>query len=518
MLYYNHMNLANRKMGSYVYLFTLLLSGVFSYLLVVQKEFPYLGFSLIFAALSSLVYFLKKIKNWEDTLLYIILLFLSYCLVWRANDFLTFLNIISIFYAGSYFIFPYKERHQLTLVSTMFLPLVLFVRLIMTRNILIFDPQSLTGKEKKDTRQKFTEIALSVVITFGLLVIIIPLLSSANPLFARLTEQVVKFFNIQKLLESLFSDFFTIHLLRIIFFLLFAFFIPRIVSFISQLTDNTAVKSPTELNLPLFIPKLVVSLVLIVFFVTQAQLYFASSETLKALGYTNSQYAREVFAQLSVVAFIIFMLIYADKSKTGNTRLLTYFLMIQAFFLNLIAFKSDYDYSYRFGFTEKRLYGFTGVAWLTGLFGLFFYSQRSNQKHPLFLRNIIFLTCLTLVAVNIANFDYLTYHYSKSRTGEGTDYAYLSRLSTDSDSYHEQLQILNKSLMKDEKITDMQRATAWSLMMRVDRLRYKYKDLDWRTFNISDYLQYRKLQDLDIDKMRKLFEKKQLIYPTVFPS
>lgn len=409
----------------------LLISAVFSYLLVVPGHFPYLGIGVFFIVLSSLVFVFKKEKSVNLWFLYGLTLLFSTFIFYRVNSFLVFLNMIAVIYLGSILTLGNKEDRN-------------FYDLLMSPLVVFFQSLKIKSKYKikltsRVSPEKFSGLILSIFITALVLLVIVPLLSYSNPFFSKVVTDFFDFVNFQRLIEILFKENFFIYLARILLFLVFALVIPRLLTFMNIPSGKPPILG---LSLPinnLLIPKVVTGAVLAVFFITQTQLYFATGETLNTLGYSHSQYAREIFAHLSIVTLIIFSLVYSDRTKNYWSKLLTYLLIAEAIFLNLTALKSVYDYSSNWGFTQKRLYGYTGVAWIFGLFLLFLYKYHQDLKNSKFVKSVLFWLVFTLLAINILNFDYIIYHYAKSTTYEGVDHYYLSRLSTDAQSYREHL-------------------------------------------------------------------------------
>ena len=102
----------------------------------------------------------------------------------------------------------------------------------------------------------------------------------------------------------------------------------------------------------------------------------------------------------------------------------------------------------------------------------------------------------------------MIYHYRKSVTHRGVDYLYLSRLSSDSGSYGEQFQILEQSVIdKDKYYPDYYNYSfpGQNLLRRIKKLQDKYKNLDLRTFNLSEYLQYQEIKSIDTEKYMSLW-------------
>lgn len=151
------------------------------------------------------------------------------------------------------------------------------------------------------------------------------------------------------------------------------------------------------MGINLLIPKTAVFVVLSVFFVTQLKLYFSSKETLNALGYTYSNYANEVFTQLSAVAVIVLALLYADKEKKKYNQKIALALLVEGIFLAFMAYKSVYEYSSAWGFTYKRLYGFAVATWILGIFTIYLYAFLKNMEKKFFLAKSAVYTGIILI-------------------------------------------------------------------------------------------------------------------------
>lgn len=500
-----------------IYLAILAVSAVIAYLVIVQKHFPYLGMGISLITFTSLVFVLLKNKSLYTYVFYLLTFLFSFFIFYRANPFLVLLNLTAVLSFGSLMIFSQKEEKIGGFLSFLISPFAILFESINLKSKYTID-LSLIIKQGKDVKKdQWHNVFKSLAITVVVLIIIIPLLSSANPIFARLIADIIRFLNVGVWLEKLFTTNAYLHLVRLLFFLFLAMLLPRLLTY----ADSTLKISPflsfklTRQNLT--IPKIVVGAVLAIFFVTQAQLYFASKETLLELGYTHSKYAREVFAQLSIVALIVFGLVYNDKSENRWAKITTFLLVTESLFLNLVALKSVYDYSSNWGFTYKRLYGYATVAWIFGVFSLFLYTYLQRRKNSFLVKNTIAYSGIILLAINVLNFDYLIYHYAKSTTHAGIDHLYLSGLSSDAQSYNKHLQIISKEL-EENKEGDLRKTdAAWNILWKIESLQNKYSNLDFRTFNFSEYFQYRRSQQLNLDNFRKVLESKIFLAPPVFP-
>lgn len=439
-----------------------------------------------------------------DRMLFIITMVLSMCIIFRANEFLIFINIVAVLYFGSLLLMHAKDRDSIPLYQLAFMPFINIFQFLGGENSFKFEVKDYS---RSISAKKIQDISLSFIITAGIFIIIVPLLASANPIFKKLVEDVAKSLNVFTFISTLFGPLFVAYILRFLLFVYFIIWIPRLFTAIIHASHHE--QKTFDINLPLLIPKILTGLLLLIFFITQIQFYFSSAESLKAMGMMNREHAREVFAQLSVVSFIIFVLLYADRGKSKLNRITSYVLIAEIIFLNCIALKSVYDYTVRFGFTHKRLWGYTGVIWLFGTISLYLYSYRATLQRNQFIRNSIIFTGILLIGVNISNFDYLIFHVSRSRTGEGVDHYYLSRtISADADGYKQHLDELMKLFQKKEgNFEDISAAS--TIIRHISYLQTKYSDknFDWRNFNAAEYSTYQKIKNINTVKYNELINK-----------
>lgn len=491
-----------------VHLLLLFLSAIFSCLIVVPKHFPYLGIGVSFIILSALVFAFKKERTSYTRALYFLTLLFSFFIFYRVNSFLVLLNLTAVIYFGSTLVLSDKELTSF--FDLLLSPFIVFFRALRIKSTYKLDLTSYIEQERFNTK-KFYNVVLSIFLTIFILLIIVPLLSYSNLFFSRLVTNFLNTLNLRRLVEILFKENFLIYAVRSLLFLVLALFIPRLMTYVNtRLKESSAIQIPLPIN-DLLIPKIVVGIVLVVFFITQAQLYFATEDILKVLGYSHSQYAREVFAHLSIVTLIIFGLIYTDRGKSSFSKVATYLLIIEGIFLNFMALKSVYDYSSNWGFTHKRLYGFVIVIWILGVFSLFSYKYLKNLKNASFVRNMLFWSGFILLAINVLNFDYIIYHYAKSTTHEGIDYYYLARLSPDAKSYYEHIQKVASEIENSDEVDSRKIFAASLLINKIEKLKNKYKDLNVRTFNFSEFFEYQSVQNLNLETYKLVLNSKQVL-------
>ncbi len=456
--------------------------------------------SLTLITFMLLIYNRKKIKNEWDKIYLIFSLLFSVFLFIRSEPMISFFNLCATLGFGLLLLIPYQKAKM------GFLDFIYAPFMFMIRSVFIRSDYGLEFKEKKENFKKIQigELAVSILITIFLLAIVLPLLTTTNPFFQKLITDILKVLSLENLLQNIGIENIFIWLIRAVFFFLFLFIIPKIITLINKSGDYSLPFN--QKTVPLGIPKLILASVLLIFFITQFQLYMADEVTLKNLGLSHSQYAREVFGQLCVVAGLVFLLIFNDKNKAVLNKTLNWVLGIQGLFLTLMAFKSDFEYINAWGLTYIRLYGITLATWIMGIFILFFYNYKKEKPAFKFVKSTIIFSATILFLVNILNFDYLIYHYRKAATGQGIDYTYLSNLSPDSQSYKSQFEKLEiASKAGSYKLEDYNNKNPLIILYKIESLQGKYSDFDLRTFNLSDYWQYRQIKDVDTAKLRALY-------------
>jgi hypothetical protein len=474
---------------------SLLLSAVVAWFLVpVSKGFPMVPFAFFYICLSTLVFLIRKDRSWFDTVLYLGILGLSLFLVLHANEVIQFITFLFIFAFGSLLIVPLTSGH--TLPTLLFTPLSIIKEALIGKNIF---PYSFGDMKKYNKTSLVKRYALSILITLLFLVITIPLLASANPIFHQEVQNFLNFFNLSFLAHYFGSEQIAINTVRIVFFVFLAYIIPRVLT---ASFNGTKINSQ-NFSLPInyLIPKIAMGLLLVVFFVSQAQLYFATPAILHSLGYTHARLTNEVFFQVTIVAFIIFVLSYMDHERKIWNKRLTYFLLLEAFFLIGIAFKSVFDYSILWGLSEKRLWGYATMSWLTGALLLFLYYYKKQIPLARFFQLVITYTIIVLLSINIANFDSLIAH---STASDKIDYVYLSTLSPDAHSYKSTLEYLTTHLTEGDTSESVKLFAANTLLRKISMLQQKYhNNIPINSFNFSEYREYLSVADIDTNEFSK---------------
>ena len=503
---YRLMNLTGRGK---LYLAIGALSLIFSYLIVTLNFFPHLGLAVAFLIFLLFSFKYKENKQ-SDTKLYLVfgLLFSIFIFV-RSEPLITFLNLTAVVFFGLLILLPAQVK-SLGFTDYFFSPFLFLFKSVFTRSNYYLEYKK---QPEHFGRVNIVEIIFGVLITLLLMAVILPLLSSANPFFQKIVLDLWNFLKLDNLLRLIGLENLFIWLLRAAFFFSFLFMIPKVMTLANKAGRYTLPLPFKKEDFPLLIPKLILAIILVVFFITQLQFYFATDESLRNLGLTHSQHTREVFTQLSLVAGVVMLLIYNSGQKSGLGRTLIWILGVQGIFLTLMAYKSDFEYINAWGLTYKRLYGLSFATWISGIFVLFFVNLRQKREAVAFVKKTIIFSGVMLLTLNILNFDYLIYHFQKARTGQGIDYTYLSTLSADSLSYKQQILKLEEVAAKgDYSLDEYNNKNPLFIIHKIESLQNKYSKFDFRTFGLLDFIQYQQIKSQDTKQLRARFENKLLFY------
>src|SRR3972149_2697325 len=376
-----------------VFLTICILSVLFSYLIITLNYFPYLGIALSLLVFILFSYKYKESKTKETKVYLTFAVLFSILIFVRSEPFTTFLNLSAAVFFGLLMLIP-SPKKSLGFIDYIYAPLRFMLNSIFATSDYYLEFKKREGRYGKI---KWTEVVFGISIAIILMAIVLPLLSSANPFFQKIVMDIWNIFRLNNLLEIIGLETAFIWLLRVAFFLFFIYIIPKVMSLINKSGNYSLPIQHKQENFPLLIPKLILATILIVFFITQFQFYFATDETLRNLGLSHFQHTRDVFAQLSLVAGIVILLIYNSRHESRVGKLINWILGAQGIFLTLMAYKSDFEYISAWGLTYKRLYGLTFATWITGIFVLFFENFRHKKEAALFVKKTIIFSGVLLL-------------------------------------------------------------------------------------------------------------------------
>jgi len=466
---------------------------------------------LIYATLllTSLFFVLRwqQAKPRRDNLWMPALLILFATLAFvRANPFLIFLNILAV----------------LTLLVLISNNLVRKPALLLRVRDLIFDPLRSMAYSLRATWRIVTEnrrildedvgethaghvraVLVGLLISVPLLLVLIPLLASADMIFAQLIRQL---FAWDRVLEWSF---------RLIFMVIMGLLVSGALLFSAQeettepdLFSTSSVDSP-QATFPrlgiieTLIPINLVNLLFLVFVVIQIPYLFGGELNISEHKFTYAEYARRGFAELVVVAVFIFGVIvflhWLSHLQSRRARmafnLSATLLLLQTMVLLVSAFKRLALYESVYGYTTMRIYPHVFMIWL-GLLLLWFVGTLWLAPGRLAI-GILAAAFGFVLTLNVLNPDAFIVRQNITRFRErgqlaiydesgGIDVHYLSRLSADSvPALLEELPNFSGSLQK---------ITTQSLKDRYSKMRSNDSWRKWQSFNYSRHRAYKLLQ------------------------
>lgn len=424
----------------------------------------------------------------------------------RANPFLIFLNILAM----------------LTLLVLISNNLVRKSTLLLRIRDLIFDPirsvvfslratwkivaenRRILDKDVGERRSgNLRAVLVGLLISIPILLVLIPLLASADMIFAQLIREL---FAWDRVLEWGF---------RIAFMIIIGLLVSGALLYAAQkelaepdLFDAPAADAP-QATFPrlgiieTLIPINLVNLLFLVFVVIQIPYLFGGELNISERKFTYAEYARRGFAELVVVAVFIFgvivLLHWLSHLQSRRARLAfnlsATLLLLQTMVLLVSAFKRLALYESVYGYTTMRIYPHVFMIWL-GLLLLWFAGTLwlAPKRLAIGILTAAFGFVLTL---NILNPDAFIVRQNIARfrergqlaiydTSGGIDVHYLSRLSADSvPALLDELPNLTGSLHESaaESLRDR-----YSLMSSNDSWR------KWQSYNYSRHLAYNLLR------------------------
>ncbi|MBC7405856.1 MAG: DUF4173 domain-containing protein [Candidatus Parcubacteria bacterium] len=437
-------------------------SLLFAIMAINSQSFPYFGWMLIGVTLTAIIWRFKSVPSVQSNILIGIAIINSLIFGLRTDSLVLVFAFVSWMYCLSWAILPeFDKRFKNNLAFFLFAPLVIMAILFdQPRKRILPAVQELTNQTNstvepvqkptpKTYNRDYSGIVVGLILSFFILVVVVPLLYFANPIFATWIDNFFKFWNfswlydlfnrlswLTDILREIFNWYFFV---RVIIFALVWFFLPRIIRLVNygdfdsyeagsyrsprtlvslatreqatkdaQSLKSTVIKPESTRDLIWLIPKIAIGAIVALFIVAQLQLYISPAENLVKMGYNLSKYSNEIFFQLSVVSTIIISILYFNLRKTVLSAYVSIALLAQVILLALFALRSDWVYITSQGFTQKRLYGLFVVLFLLGLAAYF--GQRLYTNLVIQLRTITIWLALVLALISGLNFNYIIYH------------------------------------------------------------------------------------------------------------
>lgn len=469
--------------------------AIFQSILFYGKE---IGISmLLFSVIGNVIIYyilkkIKKIKNKNGFILIIPIILLSSTYFIFANRIFYILNILIIFLLNllmyGIMINPknYLKNYFLSSVELLKSTITGFHRGVEYTKKEAKQHIKTNEKLNKDNIKK---VAISLLIVFAVVGVVILLLVSADSIFANIFENIGSIFNYINI-SSTFSMIIRIALVIIAYFLF--------LSFILKLKQNYNIETKeikNSNNKYAFTIKLLLialNIVYLVFCFIQVESLFAKINTVE---FSYANYARTGFFQLMIVSLINFVVILLsnkfNENKEKSIKILNLFLVIFTVIIALSSMYRMYMYQMEFGLTYLRM--FVYIILITELLTFIpIVIYIFNEKFDFLKWSGIIWICIYCI-INYMNIEKIIINYNISNTNSDRtiDYEYISEIASE-DSFG----ILEEKL-EDNNISSSDRL---EITRKVLNLGIDSKEVKWQEFNISKW----KVREKNIDT-QKLF-------------
>ncbi len=391
-----------------------------------------LGLTVTYSILSLgiLIYVCSKDSKNKAfySLMFILDLILAVSFSLHDNSFIKFLTVLVLFFTTVMTLNGTNGTHLCNEGTFLKIVDVLYVGIIepLINLSTLFSSIKSVFKSKNN---KFLMALAGVLISIPVLVIIIPLLSSADAAFNTIVKKV-------------FSD----AAILIVSLVLTVTIAPFIMSYGFSLTKGITMEKNKSFNSkkgkvsPVFLNTFlcVIASIYVVFLVSQLAYITDTFAFLLPEEFSAAEFARSGFFQMGAIALInliiTFLVSVIEKTKDNgklsvSTKLILTFFMMFSLFLTVNAFIRMSMYIEMYGLTQLRVLTSVFMIMLCIIF-LFIMIRIFNEKFKYI--NFVILTCaLTFVVVSISDLDSVIskYNYQKYAQGEiGVDFEHYETL------------------------------------------------------------------------------------------
>lgn len=360
-------------------------------------------------------------------------------------------------------------------------------------------------KNENINKENLKRVAISLLIVFVVVGIVLILLSSADMIFANLFSGIGNLFKDINI-GTTFNIILRIAIIIIIYLLFLSLFLS--IQKKNKKEERKIKESSGKYNFTIKLLLIVLNIVYLVFCFIQLQSLFAKINISNSFDYAT--YARTGFFQLMFVSFINFGLILISnryyKKEEKIIRILNLLLVLFTIIIAVSAIYRMYMYETEFGLTYLRT--FVYIALITEIIALVPIIAYIFNKKIDFIKWCLIVGISIYCIANYINIEKVIVSKNISRNNiRPIDYKYISNIVSE-DSY----EILEERLRKEE-ITGEEKVDILNILLNIAS---NTKDLSWQEFNISKYkLQKRKI---NIQELNKEIEKQKEKNKTILNS
>lgn len=373
----------------------------------------------------------------QGLLLILPILFLSVMTIVRLEPLTVFLNIVltlsllavwvRVFQTGELWDFGWLDLG----LALVFAPLVSWIRPwrilgIVQNNIL----------KERGGRSALAALLRGLVLALPIVAIFVMLLASADLVFGDLVEDIVKWINIDLVLEWAARSFIVI--------ISGVFFLGALVIALEKAAVRKLIGKEKPLVSPFMgfteaaVILVLVDLLFAVFVVIQFVYLFGGEANITAAGHTYSDYARKGFGELIFLAVLSLGLILGLSTVTRRLKQGEWFNGLSAVLIGFVsvilvsALKRLLLYENAFGFTRLRTYTHIAIIWLAIAFLAFVIALLLDQLRRF---SVLAVACVLgfAITLNLVNVDafIVQQNVSRMQATDEIDNFYLTGLTDD---------------------------------------------------------------------------------------
>lgn len=334
--------------------------------------------------------------------------------------------------------------------------------------------------EEKPHNENTIKIVKGLIIAVPLLLIIVPLMMSADVIFMGMVEKV---FDIDKVVDLLFGEF---NIVSFIFHLILAFILfYGLTKTLTHCNNDTMapIIKKTDAVTAITVTGIIGTIYGLFSFVQIRGILFSNVKLPE--DYTYAQYAREGFFQLFILALINMSIVLFCAARYENNKILKIILYFLCAFTYVMIFASAYKmimYIEVYNLTFLRimvLWALLVIAFIMAAVIRYIYSDNFS----LFKFCVIVVSSLYLV-IAFAKPDFITAQYNLNfGNDKNIDWYYLKNLSCDAmpaiTGYQTTLKLGDSSDMEEDYK---------NIKKYQEKVRCRYEDMTLRTFNLSQFI------------------------------
>lgn len=422
----------------------------------------------------------------------------------NKNGFLLMIPILLL--SSTYFIFANKTLYSTNILVLIILHLLMFVIVtnkkdyiknhlynafeLLTDTIGSYEEGIKLTKEKakehiktnnKIDKNDIKKVAISLLIVFAVVGVVIILLSSADSIFANIFSGLRNIFRNINI-----KNIFTIMLRLVIIVIAYVLFLSFILNVQEENSnDKKEIKRNSKYASTIKLLLIALNIVYLVFCYIQISSLFAKVNLDSSFNYAN--YARTGFFQLMFVSFINFAVILVsnmfNENKEKIIKILNLFLVIFTIIIVISSMYRMYMYEMEYGLTYLRMFVYIILITELAVFvptTIYIF----NEKFDFIKWGLAIGICVYCV-INFINIEKIIIEKNINRsTSVPIDYEYISKIATE-DSYNlleEKLEEENISFEEELEITNI-----------LSDIVSNSKEMNWQEFNISRWEMRKKL-------------------------